>query len=258
MHFATQASAAHRRRAAALGALAVTGLGVLEATTVRHTARWISRLHEQPAIAADDLVVVALGALTALVTGWALVVLARAIATVLRPVKEPDIAAPEGFSADWARRIAMLLLALTTWQLQPGPAADAAVAAPVAATAPSALGTGHSLLTAPTPACAAPVPGWTPHRPPATAPADRSALLMPCDRAPEPAAEVVVRRGDCLWSIVERHLGPGADAEQVARAVPRWYAVNRAVIGPDPDLIFPGQVLRAPGPVVPGFEGALP
>jgi LysM domain len=61
--------------------------------------------------------------------------------------------------------------------------------------------------------------------------------------------DVVVRRGDTLWSIAARHLAPEASTEQIARSWPRWYAVNREVIGPDPDLIRPGQVLRPPAAV---------
>lgn len=57
---------------------------------------------------------------------------------------------------------------------------------------------------------------------------------------------VVVRRGDSLWAIAARHLGPSATDAETAAAWPRWYAANRAVIGPDPDLLLPGQRLRAP------------
>ncbi len=47
----------------------------------------------------------------------------------------------------------------------------------------------------------------------------------------------VVRRGDSLWSIAKDRLG---DPEHW----PRIYALNRDVVGPDPDLIRPGQLLR--------------
>ncbi len=58
--------------------------------------------------------------------------------------------------------------------------------------------------------------------------------------------EVVVLRGDCLWSVVARHLGPAATDARIARAWPEWYAANRAVIGPDPSLLLPGQRLTPP------------
>jgi hypothetical protein len=60
------------------------------------------------------------------------------------------------------------------------------------------------------------------------------------------AAAIVVHRGDSLWSIVARQLGPGATDEQIAAAWPAWWAANRDVIGPDPNLILPGQMLRPP------------
>ena len=53
-------------------------------------------------------------------------------------------------------------------------------------------------------------------------------------------------RGDSLWAIAARHLGPQATRRQVAHEWPRWYAANRKVIGPDPNLIRVGQVLTAP------------
>jgi hypothetical protein len=57
---------------------------------------------------------------------------------------------------------------------------------------------------------------------------------------------IAVTFGDCLWSIAARHLRPDATAAQVAAETTRWYAANAAVIGPDPDLLRPGQVLTAP------------
>ncbi|WP_144680967.1 LysM peptidoglycan-binding domain-containing protein [Cellulosimicrobium sp. TH-20] len=63
---------------------------------------------------------------------------------------------------------------------------------------------------------------------------------------PETAPEVVVVRGDSLWSIAARHLPAGSTDGQVAEAVERWYATNAHVVGADPDLVRPGQVLVAP------------
>ena len=56
----------------------------------------------------------------------------------------------------------------------------------------------------------------------------------------------VVRRGDTLWDIAARHLGPTASAVDISRAWPAWYAANRAVIGPDPSVIRPGELLSPP------------
>ncbi|HWF41887.1 MAG TPA: LysM peptidoglycan-binding domain-containing protein [Acidothermaceae bacterium] len=56
----------------------------------------------------------------------------------------------------------------------------------------------------------------------------------------------VVRRGDTLWDIAARHLRPKASAVDISRAWPAWYDANRAVIGTDPSMIRPGEVLVPP------------
>ncbi|MFF2297440.1 LysM domain-containing protein [Arthrobacter sp. efr-133-R2A-120] len=58
--------------------------------------------------------------------------------------------------------------------------------------------------------------------------------------------EVVVRRGDSLWSIAARQLGPMASDVDIALRWPKWYAANRHVIGDDPGLLVPGQILQPP------------
>ena len=59
-----------------------------------------------------------------------------------------------------------------------------------------------------------------------------------------PSRVVVVRRGDTLWAIAGRDLPADAGVEEISE---HWHAVyrrNRGVVGPDPDLILPGQVLQ--------------
>ena len=67
----------------------------------------------------------------------------------------------------------------------------------------------------------------------------------PTGRVPRrPAAPtVLVRPGDSLWSLAAARLPAGADGVSVTVAWRRLYAVNRATIGPDPDLLLPGQRL---------------
>ncbi len=60
------------------------------------------------------------------------------------------------------------------------------------------------------------------------------------------ARRIVVRPGDSLWSIAAAQLPPDADAAAITSAWHRWWRLNEAVIGADPDVILPGQVLRAP------------
>jgi nucleoid-associated protein YgaU len=112
---------------------------------------------------------------------------------------------------------------------------------------------GTALLVVPAPAAAAgptagAVPDWpaaVPDRP-ATAPVpDWPAALVPL-----PVGSHVVVRGDCLWDLAAAHLadqlGRLPSAAEVAGATRAWWATNADVIGPDPDVLLPGQVLRPP------------
>jgi resuscitation-promoting factor RpfA len=63
-----------------------------------------------------------------------------------------------------------------------------------------------------------------------------------------PQQAVVVRRGDTLWDLAARHLGHGATDAEIAQAWPHWFTANRSVIGPDPNLLEPGQSLTPPDP----------
>ncbi|MFF0904130.1 UNVERIFIED_CONTAM: LysM domain-containing protein [Kocuria sp. CPCC 205316] len=76
----------------------------------------------------------------------------------------------------------------------------------------------------------------------------------PCPpRTGAPATErtvdgaVTVVRGDTLWSLAAAHLGPAASDEEVARAWPRWYELNRHVLADGPHRLLPGQRLLVPG-----------
>ena len=95
-------------------------------------------------------------------------------------------------------------------------------------------------------------PGWVPGPPVVRAHPDVR-VLSPAPRpgaTRDTPAEVVVRRGDSLWSIAARHLGPDASDAEIAGAWPAWFEANRDVVGDDPDQLRPGQVLHAPKAVV--------
>jgi nucleoid-associated protein YgaU len=139
-----------------------------------------------------------------------------------------------------ARRLAAVAVGLglaTTGPVVPAPPAAVTVH-PAAVTAP-ALGSPDRW--------AADDAGVPPDWPGAPAPVPTPAP----GSADGPAAGHVVLRGDCLWDIAAGWLTrgqPGAaisDADTVA-AVHAWWQANAQVIGPDPDLLLPGQVLRAP------------
>ena len=76
-------------------------------------------------------------------------------------------------------------------------------------------------------------PGWV-----LRLPADATRSAATADGLATPAA-VEVQPGDTLWEIADARYGE-------ATRWPRIYASNRRVIGDDPDLIRPGQVLRLP------------
>nr|WP_237686156.1 LysM peptidoglycan-binding domain-containing protein [Arthrobacter jiangjiafuii] len=72
-------------------------------------------------------------------------------------------------------------------------------------------------------------------------------LIRPGREEAAPAgAQAIVRPGDTLWSLAAEQLGPHATDARIADHWPRWYELNRTVIGDRPDLIFPGQVLEVP------------
>ena len=91
-----------------------------------------------------------------------------------------------------------------------------------------------------------PVPDW---------PATAAGHARPCSRlaghAPAAGTHVVVR-GECLWHIASDRLlaqhGRTPTDGEVAAATQAWWRANADVIGPDPDLLLPGQVLSPPDP----------
>ena len=71
----------------------------------------------------------------------------------------------------------------------------------------------------------------------------------PADGATSPdpgASPVVVAPGDTLWALAAASLPAGATPAEVQRQVETIHRVNRTVIGPDPDLIRPGQRIDVP------------
>ena len=112
----------------------------------------------------------------------------------------------------------------------PAPVAREAVAPPppVPATAPST---------------AVPEADWVPAAPP---PAAGPLVRQPTRADASPPGAIEVRPGDSLWTIVARYLGPAATDLEIADAWPHWYTANENVIGGDPHLIRPGQLLAPP------------
>jgi hypothetical protein len=57
---------------------------------------------------------------------------------------------------------------------------------------------------------------------------------------------VEVRGGDSLWSIAAHRLPPDSADSDIDSAWRAWYLANQQVIGDNPDLIQPGQLLLPP------------
>ncbi|MCQ2560992.1 MAG: 5'-nucleotidase C-terminal domain-containing protein [Clostridia bacterium] len=66
------------------------------------------------------------------------------------------------------------------------------------------------------------------------APVEPTPVIVP---APLPAEKYVVVKGDCLFTIARKFLGDGELWKKI-------YEANKTVIGKNPNLIFPGQVLK--------------
>lgn len=150
-----------------------------------------------------------------------------------------------------ARRVAGALLPGAVHRLVAGSVGLGVLLAPVAACA------GPTTPAAPAPSTASASllpPTWPTDRPTVAPPVwptehvTRPPVRTTAPATPRPAAaqQVTVRPGDSLWRIAAQRLGPGATAAEIDREWPRWYTGNRTVIGADPDIIRPGQVLRPP------------
>lgn len=76
---------------------------------------------------------------------------------------------------------------------------------------------------------------------------ERARPQPPTARPPLPGAPThVVQEGDSLWDIAASRLPDGADDTAIAAAWQAIYALNRDVVGPDPDVLQPGQQLELP------------
>lgn len=228
-----------RRRAwgIALGAtLGTVGVGALLLPDVLadgHRVR--AALASGDATVFPDALVLGCEALTLLCAGWVWLLVVLVLRDVLREVPQ---GAPRrsGGVPPAVRRLVLAACGLTL--------------AGVVAT-PAAGGT-RQPHEEPLAGLALPdrVTGATPTRSPAPGGRGRPAAV----RAAPPGRDltVVVSSGDTLWALAARSLTGGAEGAEGAGPAAidrRWRALYRANadrIGPDPDLIRPGQRLRVP------------
>ncbi|VXB56573.1 conserved hypothetical protein [Arthrobacter sp. 9AX] len=252
-------------RADAASAVAILLLGVLLwSAGAGLLEQWhLSSARGQGRHAEDLLGAAAAVSGTVLVAWWFLsLLLAGATAALQKMGQFRAAAITRRLSPAFMQR---LVLAALSVQLVSGPAAhaDAAVPGPQWAPtqeyvsgAPAPHTNPSSPAVAPPPleraltdAAVAPStidPGWQPAAPVVSpgllaAPAARSINSTGTD-----SAAVTVLAGDTLWDIAAAAMGPGASDVEIAMQWPRWYEANRAVIGMDPDVLLPGQILQPP------------
>jgi hypothetical protein len=165
----------------------------------------------------DRLVVDAsAGGLVVAVTAVASLLVLNMAAAFLGSVVAPLDALAAGISPASVRRLAFALCGV-------------ALAAPAVAAAATADDSGP--LPSPGGACPPSVTG----------------LPLPDLPSSPRAPTIAVHYGESLWSIAASELPQQAPSSAVAAQAAHLYTANRRIIGTNPDLIFPGQRLHAPG-----------
>lgn len=198
-----------------------------------------------PGARPDEAVVLVAAGLASVVFGWlAVLLLSATLAALPGALGALGRRVARHVAPSWGRRLTAVVLGVVVVS-SVGSAGAAVASTTVSRVVPTpAL---PSLRSGP----AVPDPGWTAPPPPRRHAGARTALVTTAPRpgwgTGESVDEVVVRRGDSLWAVAARHLGPDASPAHVAAEWPRWYAANRHLIGDDPSRILPGQVLQAPG-----------
>lgn len=250
----------HRARAAALGAAAAL------VALVAAYAAWggmldeLHRLEHRSTVHTPDALPVLLWAALVLALLWAALLVLLATATLLRrPAGDghDQCGDGQGGGGGLIGRVAAVLLAVTALSgLSSAAPAFAATTSSTMARATATAGviqaaaddSKHAAGTANScPEESVPTPGWVPEKPTRTDQVARDcASLVTGKPVADRSGEVVVHRGDTLWSIAAAHLGPHADAQAIAAEWPHWYAANRHLIGEDPDLLQVGARLLTP------------
>ncbi|WP_427130186.1 LysM peptidoglycan-binding domain-containing protein [Pseudarthrobacter sp. S9] len=162
------------------------------------------------------------------------------LATAATPPAGPDAgqSSPAAVSAMWSP---------TADTTHPGPPDSAGTPDSAAATAPASPAPARA--PAPDPVRSSDGPGLDPQWKPLSPVVEAGPLTARQLRTQDPPtapAEVTVRAGDSLWSLAAAALGPFASDVDIAKEWPRLYQTNRAVIGDNPHLLRPGQVLLLP------------
>lgn len=186
-------------------------------------------------------------------TGWLLVIALAALAEVLTEVLVEVAPAPGRARLAGLTRLTGLTrrlgcpARLRRWLLV---SAGTAVALGLQASAGAATTPDRAGPAEPGPSSLGglPVPG----RPDAGAERPVRSTLTPLARSARsarptrPDRQVLVQAGDSLWTLAARQLSGHASDAEIVELTRALHRVNHEVIGPDPDLIRPGQRLILP------------
>lgn len=203
----------------------------------------------------ESLSAFALMVLGLLVLGWWAVGLAAALtASVMARSGHTEAARRTArLSPAFMRRLVAALLGANLLLSPAAHAASAPASAPIVAAKATGVpvpywatdvGTRDTVAESavnPRATAGAPDPGWRAEKP--AAPMDR---VLGGSAPSDSGRDVVVTRGDSLWSIAARSLGGDATEAEIAREWPRWYGANRHTIGSDPDHLSVGSILIPP------------
>lgn len=132
------------------------------------------------------------------------------------------------------------------WEVTTGSSTQAQSESPAPTVTASAPASGHAGAAHPGVPAVSPVVVPTV----ATAGADTpSGVPSTTPPGPAPRETVTVHPGDSLWSITADLLPAGATDARIGATWPLLHAANRDVVGADPGLIHPGDVLTVPAEV---------
>ncbi len=229
---------------AAMAAVILLLAAFLTAAGSRLAQGWQESLSRSEATSYEDLLGIAATLAGVLVLSWWVVSILGAItAAVLERSGRTRAAATAGqLSPAFMRRLALAALGI---QLVTAPLANASVQSGL----PGTVGTVQVAAAAwseQSDGDAAGIdPRWKPQGP-APVPGPLTARQLRADAPAATSSTVTVRAGDTLWGLAAASLGPFASDVEIAMAWPRLYESNKAVIGDNPHLLHPGQILRIP------------
>ncbi len=221
--------------------------GFLTAAGSRLALGWQESQSRREATSYEDLLGIAATLAGVIVLSWWIVsILGAVTAAVLERSGRTRAAATAGkLSPAFMRRLALAALGI---QLVTAPLATASVQSGLPGTV-GTVGTDHvaaAVWNERSDGDTAGVdPRWKPQGP-APLPGPLTARQLRADAPAEESSTVTVRAGDTLWGLTAASLGPFASDVEIAMAWPRLYESNKAVIGDDPHLLHPGQILRIP------------